>query len=148
MRKVIVTGARSTEQLDSAYKFINRIFYDNYDLLKKKTKNNKDKLKNGIELLVNSNQFAEAFQSRFDIISGKEKGKELKNLTDKFKELKSLVYEYKDRKESEINRLSEEQNQLKNEIDQSKEDYEKIIDNAADQIESFIKKASSENQII
>ena len=77
-----------------------------------------------------------------------EKIEELKNLTDKFKELKSLVYEYKDRKESEINRLSEEQNQLKNEIDQSKEDYEKIIDNAADQIESFIKKASSENQII
>ena len=72
---------------------------------------------------------------------------ELENLTNKFKELKSLVFEYKDKKESEINRLSDEQMHLKNEIDQNKDDYEKIIDNAADQIEEFIKKASSENQI-
>ena len=36
---------------------------------------------------------------------------------------------------------------LKNEIDQNKDDYEKIIDNATDQIEEFIKKASSEKQI-
>ena len=72
---------------------------------------------------------------------------ELENLTNKFKELKSLVFEYKDKKESEINRLSEEQMHLKNEIDQNKDDYEKIIDNAADQIEEFIKKASSENKV-
>ena len=72
---------------------------------------------------------------------------ELENLTNKFKELKSLVFEYKDKKESEINRLSEEQMHLKNEIDQNKDDYEKIIDNATDQIEEFIKKARSENQI-
>ena len=72
---------------------------------------------------------------------------ELENLTNKFKELKSLVFEYKDKKESEINRLSDEQMHLKNEIDQNKDDYEKIIDNATDQIEEFIKKASSENQI-
>ena len=72
---------------------------------------------------------------------------ELENLTNKFKELKSLVFEYKDKKESQINRLSEEQMHLKNEIDQNKDDYEKIIDNATDQIEEFIKKASSENQI-
>ena len=68
---------------------------------------------------------------------------ELENLTNKFKELKSLVFEYKDKKESEINRLSDEQMHLKNEIDQNKDDYEKIIDNATDQIEEFIKKASS-----
>ena len=72
---------------------------------------------------------------------------ELENLTNKFKELKSLVFEYKDKKESEINRLSDEQMHLKNEIDQNKDDYEKIIDNATDQIEEFIKKASSENQV-
>ena len=72
---------------------------------------------------------------------------EFENLTNKFKELKSLVFEYKDKKESEINRLSEEQMHLKNEIDQNKDDYEKIIDNATDQIEEFIKKASSENQV-
>ena len=44
------------------------------------------------------------------------------NITEKFKELKSLVFEYKDKKESEINRLSEEQMHLKNEIDQNKDE--------------------------
>ena len=72
---------------------------------------------------------------------------ELKNLTEKFKELKSLVYEYKESKEQEIKRLNDEQLHLKNEIEQSKEDYEKIIDHATDQIEDFLKKASSENSI-
>ena len=72
---------------------------------------------------------------------------ELENLTNKFKELKSLVFEYKDKKESEINRLSEEQMHLKNEIDQNKDDYEKIIDNATNQIVEFIKKASFENKV-
>ena len=76
-----------------------------------------------------------------------EKIKELENITEKFKELKTLVNEYKDRKESEINRLSEEQMNLKDEIDKNKEDYQKIIDNAADQIDNFIKKVNSENQI-
>ena len=72
---------------------------------------------------------------------------ELKNLTEKFQELKSLVYEYKENKENEIKRLSDEQSQLKNEIEQSKEDYEKIIDHTTDQIEGFLKKASSNNPI-
>ena len=72
---------------------------------------------------------------------------ELKNLTEKFKELKSLVYEYKENKENEIKRLSDEQSKLKTEIEQSKEDYEKIIDHAANQIEGFLKKASSNNSI-
>jgi len=65
---------------------------------------------------------------------------ELKNLTEKFKELKSLVYEYKEKKENEINQLNKEQLQLKNLIDESKDDYEKIIDHATNEIESFIKK--------
>ena len=72
---------------------------------------------------------------------------ELKNLTEKFKELKSLVYEYKEKKENEINQLNKEQLQLKNLIDESKDDYEKIIDRATNEIESFIKKASSENSL-
>ena len=72
---------------------------------------------------------------------------ELKNLTEKFKELKSLVYEYKEKKENEINQLNNEQLQLKNLIDESKDDYEKIIDHATNEIESFIKKASSENSL-
>ena len=72
---------------------------------------------------------------------------ELKNLTEKFKELKSLVYEYKEKKENEINQLNKEQLQLKNLIDESKSEYEKIIDHATSGIESFINKASSESSL-
>ena len=42
---------------------------------------------------------------------------ELKKLSDKFRELKSLIYEYRDRKESEIKKLNENHNKLKNEIE-------------------------------
>ena len=37
-----------------------------------------------------------------------------------------------------------EQMHLKEEIDQNKDDYEKIIDNATSQIESFLKKANND----
>ena len=73
--------------------------------------------------------------------------KELKNLTEKFKELKSLVYEYKENKENEIDNLNDEQNKLKNQLDDNKLDYEKVIDKAADQIESFLTKIDSENPL-
>ncbi len=43
---------------------------------------NRTKLNNGVELLVNSPQFAQAFKDRFHIIAGQEKGKELKNLSE------------------------------------------------------------------
>ena len=76
-----------------------------------------------------------------------EKKQELKNLSNKFRELKSLVYEYKEEKEKEIEQLVQEQYSFKKEIEKSKEDYEKIIDNAADQIENFVQKINSENLI-
>jgi len=52
-----------------------------YDNLQK-IKTSKSKLTNGVELLVNSPKFGEAFEKRFDIVTGSEKGKELKNLTE------------------------------------------------------------------
>ena len=73
--------------------------------------------------------------------------KELKDLTEKFKELKSLVYEYKERKENEINNLNDEQKKLKKQLDDSKLDYEKVIEKTADQIESFLTKIDSENPL-
>ena len=76
-----------------------------------------------------------------------QKKTELKNLSDKFRELKSLVYEYKDKKEEELNQLSQNNEDCKKEIDKNKENYEKIIDEASDEIENFIKKASLENQV-
>ena len=67
---------------------------------------------------------------------------ELKILTNKFKELKSLVYEYKDLKEREIKELNDNQNSLKNEIEINQKHYEKLIENAADEISNFVEKAS------
>jgi len=58
-----------------------------------------------------------------------------------------LVYEYKEKKEEEIKNLNQEQNKFKKEIDKNKEDYEKIIENAADQIEDFVKKSNLDNSI-
>ena len=74
-----------------------------------------------------------------------QKKDELKNLSDKFKELKTLIYEYKDRKEQEINELNENHHKLKNEIEINQKNYEKLIDEAADEISNFVEKANLEN---
>ena len=74
-----------------------------------------------------------------------QKKEELKNLSNKFKELKSLIYEYRDTKEHEINELNENHQKLKNEIEMSQKNYEKLIDEAADEISSFVEKANLEN---
>ena len=70
---------------------------------------------------------------------------ELKNLSNKFKELKSLIYEYRDKKELEIKELNENHLKLKNEIEINQKNYEKLIDEAADEISSFVEKANLEN---
>ena len=74
-----------------------------------------------------------------------QKKDELKNLSNKFKELKSLIYEYRDKKENEINELNENHYKLKNEIEINQKNYEKLIDEAADEISSFVEKANLEN---
>ena len=57
-----------------------------------------------------------------------QKKNELKELSNKFRELKSLVYDYRDKKENEIKDLNEKHNILKEEIENNKKNYEKIID--------------------
>ena len=74
-----------------------------------------------------------------------QKKEELKNLSNKFKELKSLIYEYKDKKEEEINELNENHYKLKNEIEINQKNYEKLIDEAADEISNFVEKTNIEN---
>ncbi len=76
-----------------------------------------------------------------------EKKKELYNLSNKFKELKSLVFEYRDNKDKEIEILKQNQDSFRNEIEKNKEIYEKIIDDAAEKIETFIQQANSDSQI-
>ena len=74
-----------------------------------------------------------------------QKKNELKDLSNKFKELKSLIYEYKDKKEKEINELNLKHTDLKNEIVLNQQNYEKLIDEATNEISSFIEKANQEN---
>jgi cell division protein ZapA len=74
-----------------------------------------------------------------------QKKNELKDLSNKFKELKSLIYDYRDRKENEIKELNENHYKLKNEIEINQKNYEKLIDEATDEISSFVEKASLEN---
>ena len=74
-----------------------------------------------------------------------QKKEELKELSNKFKELKSLIYEYRDRKEGEINELNKNHKKLKDEIENNQRNYEKIIDEATEEISSFVKKANLEN---
>jgi len=63
-----------------------------------------------------------------------QKKNELRELSNKFRELKSLVYEYKDNKENEILKLNNNHQSLKNEIEINQKHYEKLIDEAADEI--------------
>ena len=67
---------------------------------------------------------------------------ELKDLSSKFRELKNLVYDYRDKKEDEIKELNERHVSLKSEIDNNQKNYEKLINQTADEISSFIDKAS------
>ena len=74
-----------------------------------------------------------------------QKKNELKDLSNKFRELKSLIYDYRDKKEEEIKELNTNHLNFKNEIDANHKKYEKINDDAADEISNFIEKAKLEN---
>ena len=74
-----------------------------------------------------------------------QKKDELKDLSNKFKELKSLIYEYRDKKEQEIKELNENHHKLKNEIEINQKNYEKLLDEATEEISSFVEKANLEN---
>ena len=70
---------------------------------------------------------------------------ELKDLSNKFRELKSLIYDYRDKKEKEIKELNENHYHMKNEIETNQKNYEKLIDETADEISSFIEKVNLQN---
>ena len=96
-------------------------------------------------LLITSVQIMdEYFETKKKV---EQKKTELQNLSNKFRELKSLVYDYKEKKEEEMEQLSQDHEDFKKEIEKNKEDYEKIIEAAADEIENFIEKANLENPI-
>ena len=70
---------------------------------------------------------------------------ELKNLSNKFRELKNLVYDYREKKESEIKELNEKHLNLRLDIENNQKNYEKLIDQAADEISNFVDKANLKN---
>ena len=74
-----------------------------------------------------------------------QKKDELNVLSNKFKELKNLVYSYRDKKEDEIKELNNRHNNLKLDIEKNQKDYEKLIDEAADEISNFVEKANLKN---
>ena len=74
-----------------------------------------------------------------------QKKEELRNLSNKFRELKTLIYDYRDKKEEEIGKLNDNHQKLKNEIETNQQNYEKLIDEAANEISNFVEKASLED---
>ncbi len=76
-----------------------------------------------------------------------EKKNELEHLKNKFLEIKKLVYAYKDDKEKEINSLLNNHEDLKSEIDKTKLNYEKILDEATSEIDKFIQKVNQDNSV-
>ena len=99
---------------------------------------------NKLLLITSIKIMDEYFETKKNINNRK---KELLALTETFKELKSLVYDYKKNKEDEINSLSNEQKNFKDEIEKNKIEYEKIISDTADQIENFLEKTGETNKI-
>ena len=73
-----------------------------------------------------------------------QKKTELKSLSNKFRELKSLIYDYRDKKEQEIKELNNNHQKMKNEIEVNQKNYEKLIDETADEISNFVEEINLE----
>ena len=116
--------------------------------LNEKFKNLKNSLgnigENKLLLITSITILDEYYETKKKIDSQKN---EIKNITDKFKELKNLVYNYRDLKEKEISELSQNQDNLKDEIEINKNNYESIVDKVTNEIENFIKKNNPDTKI-
>ena len=76
-----------------------------------------------------------------------EKKKEFNLLSNKFKELRSLVLDYKETKDEEIIKLNNDLNNLKEMIDENKNEYELMLEKTTESIEAFIKKTSQDKSV-
>ena len=92
---------------------------------------------NKLLLITSITLMDEYFETKKKI---EEKKNEINNVKAKFKELKSLIYDYKNDKDEEIIMLKKEQDKFKSELENLNNGYEKIIDDASNQIEKFITK--------
>ncbi len=105
-----------------------------FNLLKSKLGNLGE---NKLLLITSITLMDEYFETKKKI---EEKKVEIEKLKAKFKELKSLIYSYKDDKDKEINILQSDQEQFKKELENLNNGYEKIIDDASNQLEEFMAK--------
>ena len=92
---------------------------------------------NKLLLITSITLMDEYFETKKKI---EEKKNEIDNLKAKFKELKSLIYSYKNDKDKEIIMLKKEQDKFKSELENLNNGYEKIIDDASNQLQEFITK--------
>tara|TARA_B100001029_G_C14656748_1_gene232223 strand:+ start:76 stop:522 length:447 start_codon:yes stop_codon:yes gene_type:complete len=99
---------------------------------------------NKLLLITSISVMDEYFETRKKI---EEQKNQINIITEKFKELKSLVYEYKDEKEKEVLKLSENQAELKNDLESQMLSYENLVDKATLEIENFIKKHDTNENI-
>ena len=99
---------------------------------------------NKLLLITSISVMDEYFETRKKI---EEQKNQINKITEKFKELKSLVYEYKDEKEKEVLKLSENQVELKNDLESQMLSYESLVDKATLEIENFIKKHDTNKNI-
>ena len=118
------------EHLDELSKHLN----EKFNQLKAKLGNLGE---NKLLLITSITLMDEYFETKKKI---EEKKDEIEKLKSKFKELKSLVYNYKDHKDNEFKNLQKEQDKFKNELEILNNGYEKIIDDASNQIEEFMTK--------
>tara|TARA_B100001540_G_C15244213_1_gene389716 strand:+ start:38 stop:484 length:447 start_codon:yes stop_codon:yes gene_type:complete len=114
---------------------------DKFDNLKKSLGNIGE---NKLLLITSISVMDEYFETRKKI---EEQKNQINNITEKFKELKSLVYEYKDEKEKEVLKLSKNQAELKNDLENQMLSYENLVDKATLEIENFIKKHDTNKNI-
>ena len=114
--------------------------------INKKFNNLKNELGNLGEnklLLITAVKVMDEYYETKKKVDGKKE--ELKILSNKFRELKSLIYEYKEKKEKEISELNQNHFKLKTEIIDNQKNYEKLIEEAANEISNFVDKANLEN---
>ncbi len=96
-------------------------------------------------LLISSIKFIDEYfetKKKLDIQKN-----ELSEIKERFKKLKNLVIEYKTEKENEIKELEDNQNIIKLNLENQKNDYESLIDKVTIDIEKFINNINTEKSI-
>ena len=90
-------------------------------------------------LLISGIQMVDDYFNLFKKVNNTKN--DFEKLSLKFKELRSLAIDYKNDKEIEIEKLKEEFNAYKIMIEDSKNEYEQILDKTTKSIEKFIESA-------